>query len=281
MSLLRDDVKLTDIVMPGSHNSGCRKMIPLANCQDGDCAEQFRFGVRFFDIRLNSRRITHTVVHSHSVINGRPFEEDLIGLAKELDAHPGEFCVFTLAEYGDEKFGPYTHRCILDYKKADELLEKYIQPSKYALTDFDDINDVTIGDVRRSGKRFILINDKKAFAYSVACPFDSPWSGERHGLCAEKFVVEQPKVFDNCEKKGFFVLQTQQTAAPGSEVGLASPRNVNKAFRPYYHRIIDTVRETPAYLEKVNIILSDYMTEDTFKADMIIGLNEAKGNFVK
>ena len=276
---MRDDVKLTDIVMPGSHNSGCRKMIPLANCQDGNLAEQFRFGVRFFDVRLNSRHITGTVVHSHSVINGRPFEEDLIELSKELQKNEGEFCVFSIMEYGDEKFGPYTHKCILDYKKTDELLEKYIHPSKYALTNFDDINEVTIGDIRKSGKRFILINDKKKFAYSVSCPFDSPWSSERHGLAADDFVREIPKVFDMYEKRGFFVLQTQQTASPGSAVGLASPRKVNKNFRQHYHKIIDTVRDTPRYLDKVNIVLSDYMTEDTFKAEQIIGLNAVKGNF--
>lgn len=278
MSLLSDEVKLVDIVMPGSHNSGCRKMIPLANCQDGSLAEQFRYGVRQFCVRIDTNRLTGKIVHGHSAIKGLPIEPDLRELRQVMDENPSEFVILDFRKYGDDQLGPFKFKCHADTDKVNSIIERTLEPSKYALTDFENINDVTMGDIRKSGKRFVLLNSDLEYKYSVDFPYENPWSSERHGKEVAVFVKRATEVFDQCEKKGIFVLQTQQTGGPGTDVGIASPRKLNKGILPHYDVIIDSIKNNPKYLGMVNVICGDYMTEDYFKAKKIIGLNLLKGN---
>lgn len=278
MSLLKDEVKLVDVVMPGSHNSGCRKMISIANCQDGSLAEQFRHGVRQFCIRIDTNNLTEKIVHGHSAIKGLPIEPDLKELRQVMDENPSEFVILDFRKYGDDKLGPFTFKCRADKNKVNEIIEKTLNPSEYALTDFEDINDITMGDIRKAGKRFVLLNSDLEYNYSVDFPYENPWSPERHGREVSVFVKRATEVFDQCEKKGIFVLQTQQTGGFGTDIGIVSPRKLDKGMRQHYGKIIDNIKNNPKYLSLVNVICSDYMSKDFFKAKKIIGLNLFKGN---
>lgn len=279
MSLLKDEAKLVNIVMPGSHNSGCRKMImPIANCQCGDLAEQFRYGVRLFSIRLDMNLFKNKVVYSHSLIRGLPIENDLKALRKIMDENPSEFFILDIRDYGRDHFGPFSFNFHADFDKVDALLEKTLEPSKYALNDFENIADVTMGDIRKSGKRFLLMNDNSEYKYSVKVPNENPWSTERHGRLAPVFAERATEVFDQYEKKGIFILQTQQTCGFGTELGITTPARTEKSLRPYYERIINKIKENPKYLDMVNVVSSDYMSKDDFKAKKIIALNLLKGN---
>lgn len=276
MSAVDDTVKLTDIVMPGSHNAGCRRMIPLAECQSGDLAEQAACGVRYFDIRLDTHR--RRTVFAHSMIMGVPIEGDLAALRFFLERSPSEFLIIEIRGYGDDSFGPYTHKCRVDTAQTGEILEHYLECSRYALTDFESIADVTMGDIRRSGKRFLLLNEKEEFPYSKSCDFVSPWSSERHGRKAETFAGRATEVFDQTEKKGIFVLQSQQTGGFGTETGLASPKKLNRAFGAYFDIIIENIRRNPLYLQKANVILGDYWLDNPDRVCKVLSLNTDKGN---
>ena len=278
MSGIRDDVKLIDVVMPGSHNSGTRGMMAMACCQDGSLAEQFRYGVRQFSVRLDTNRITKKIVFSHSCIRGVTLEEELSELKKVMDENPSEFSIIDIRPYGNDSIGPFKFRCYADTQEIDRLLEKYLEPSKYALTDFEKISDVTMGDIRKAGKRYLLLNEEREYKYSVCCDYKNPWSSERHGRRAETFAERATEVYDSEEKKGIFVLQTQQTAGPGTEVGLDSPRRQVKKMIPFYPRIIEKIRKNPKYLEMANVISSDFMSGDDFRAKLIISLNIDKHN---
>ncbi len=276
MSAVDDNVKLTDIIMPGSHNAGCRNMIALAECQSGDLAEQAACGVRYFDIRLDTYR--GKPVFAHSMIMGVPIEGDLAALRFFLERSPSEFLIIEIGGYGDEHFGPYTHKCRVDTAQVGELLEHYLECSRYALTDFESIADVTMGDIRRSGKRFLLINKKEEFPYGKNCDFVSPWSPERHGRKAETFAARTAEVFDQTEKKGIFVLQTQQTGGFGTEIGLASPKKLNRAFGSHFDTVTDIIRRNPLYLQKANVILGDYWLDNPDRIRKVLALNSDKGN---
>lgn len=279
MSLLKDEAKLVDIVMPGSHNSGCRKMIlPVANCQCGDLAEQFRYGVRLFSVRLDMNLFKNKVVYSHSLIRGLPFENDLKTLRKIMDENPSEFFILDIRDYGHDRFGPFSFYFHADFDKVDALIEKHLEPSKYALTDFESIADVTMGDIRKSGKRFLLMNDSGDYKYSVSIPNQNPWSSERHGRLASVFAERATEVFDQFDTDGIFILQTQQTCGFGTDIGISNPLKIDRIFRPHYDTIINNIKNNPKYLEKVNVISSDYMSKDDFKAKKIIALNLLKGN---
>lgn len=279
MKQLKDDVKIRDIIMPGTHNSGSRKMIlPMANCQNMTLREQFEKGVRYFDIRLDTSR--GRVVFSHSIIMGKPIEDDLREFGKALVANPSEFSVICIKRYGNDTIGPIHHKCNADRSEVDRILAATINPAAFALTDFRDIGEVTLGDARKSGKRYILINDEKEYKFSKSCTLDCSWQSERNGKALDEFIPGMRDAFDETEGKGFFVLETQQTGGPGTAVGLSSPATVYRRFLPRSGEITDMIAGNPEYLKKANVIAGDYMGDDEEWVNRIIGLNTIKGNTV-
>ena len=44
-----------------------------------------------------------------------------------------------------------------------KLIEEYLAPEKYAYTDFEHVSDITFGDIRKSGKRYLIINYRNAY----------------------------------------------------------------------------------------------------------------------
>lgn len=278
MDALKDSVPLTEIAMPGSHNAGCRGMIPLANCQDDDLETQLKYGVRHFCIRIDTGFFSHKTVFSHSVIKGKPLEDDLAGVYRFTQEHPGQLIILDVMPYGDEHFGPFTFRCRVDNEDVSRILKDTLGVGKYALKDIDDINGVTMGDVRKSGRRILIINQNTDYYGSVKCEYDNPWFPERQGLAAPDFAETAVRAFDTAPDTGLFSLQTQQTGGPGTQIGLASPRKNDVEMRRYFGTVTEKVRSSPAYLKRANIFLGDYMTKDFEKAKKIISLNIDKGN---
>ena len=276
MSSLKDEVRIRDVIVPGSHNSGCRKIAEIANCQDSDLCRQFEMGLRYFDIRLDTKKKTGNIVFSHNIILGQPIEEDLRRLAEVMAENPSEFCVIVIRRYGEATYGPHVHNCIVDPQKVDDILARTLNPAEYALTDYD--SSVTMGDIRKSGKRFILFNETCEYSYTVGDCLDSSWSSKLHGKSAEDFTNEFTQVFDKYTADKFFVFETQLTGGPGTATWFRSPRKNDIATRKNYDRILGKIRENPLYLSKANIIAGDYMAEDDFKPRRILALNIDKGN---
>lgn len=277
MSYIKDTVKFKDIVMPSAHNAGSYKMKKIACCQDGDLAEQFNYGIRHFCLRLDTDK-TGQIVFCHGMLKGELFEPELMKLRKAMDENPSEFFILDLREYQPQKFGPFNLNFKADPQKVDEILERCIEPSKYAYTDFDDVGNVTIGDMRKSGKRYIIINYREAYKYSVNCAHILPWEKKRHGKHAFEFVTEATEFFDTCDTSGFYWFQTQQTPNFGTDIGVVFPRKLDKGLRWHFKALINKIANTPKYLAKANIISGDFMTEDYFKVKEILNLNILKKN---
>lgn len=275
MSYIDDSVKINKLVIPGAHNAGSYGMNKMACCQDDDFYTQFKYGIRHFCIRLDTAK-DGTIVLAHGISKGVPFEEVLYQFRKMLDENDSEFFIFDIREYYDQKFGPIKLRYKADPKKVDELLREYIDPEKNAFRDFEKIGDVTMGDIRKSGKRYILINEKKDYAYSSDCPCILPWDKKVFGSLAPDFVKGTLRIFDENSTDGFYWFQTQQTPNLGTAVGLTTPRDLDMSLRPYFKYIIEQIAVDPERLEKVNIIAGDFMTYDRFKVCNILRLNLVK-----
>ena len=275
MSYIKDDVKINKLVIPGVHNAGSYGMNKMACCQDDDFYTQFRYGIRHFCIRLDTAR-DGTIVLAHGVSKGVSFESVLYQFKKMLDANDSEFFIFDIREYYNQQIGPVKLRYKADPKAVDELLKKYIDPEKNALCDFDKIGDVTMGDIRKSGKRYILINEKKDYAYSTDCPCILPWDKKVFGSLAPDFARGTLEIFDKNSTDGFYWFQTQQTPNPGTAVKLTTPRKLDMSLRPYFKGIIEQIAVDPERLEKVNIIAGDFMTYDYTKVRDILRLNLVK-----
>lgn len=275
MSYIKDDAKITKIAMPGSHNSGTMGMIRFAECQKDSFYEQYKCGVRFFDIRLKMTKDGKLIV-AHGLAKGMPAKcafENLKAILAESD----EFFIFGIKTYMNQKVGPITLKYKGNSDETSRLIREYLSPEKYAFTDFENICDVTMGDIRKSGKKYIIINKNKEYDYSCDCPMPDPWDAKVYGLRPDKFAKEILKYFD-LNIDGFFWFQTQQTPNPGTDNGMTNfPDDLERMSKPYFPQIISDIAKDPEKLRKVNIVAGDFMTADTSKAALILKLNLLKG----
>jgi hypothetical protein len=189
-----------------------------------------------------------------------------------------DFFVIKMITYMNQQIGPFR----LSYKgnagETSRLIREYLSPEKYALTGYGDISNLTIGEIRKSGKKYIIINENKEYDFSNDCIVDGPWSGELHGYKPEKFAKEIMSYFRKVNTDGFFWFQTQQTPNLGTENGWAKwPYDLDTMSRVYFPQIIKDIEADPVMLSRVNIVAGDFMTRDLMKQGKILGLNLAKG----
>lgn len=89
MSLLKPDVLLRDLTIPGSHDSGSYPISGIRQCQSMDIETQLNLGVRFLDIRVNKSR-NWEIMHEDTP-TGKYFGPDCVDVVKAfLDANPVE-----------------------------------------------------------------------------------------------------------------------------------------------------------------------------------------------
>lgn len=276
MSYIKDEAKITKIAMPGTHNSGTMGMSKLARCQNGTLFEQYQYGVRFFDIRLKADRKGRLFV-GHGIMTGMPAQLAFESLKMILEQSE-EFFVIKMMTYMNQQIGPFK----LSYKgnkdETSRLIREYLSPEKYALTGYGDISSLTMGDIRKSGKKYIIINENKEYDFSNDCPVLGPWSSEVYGYKPEKFAKEIVNYLRNLDTDGFFWFQTQQTPNLGTENGWTKwPDDLDKLSRKYFPGIIAEIAADPKLVEKVNVVAGDFMTADYMKANEILSLNLNKG----
>ena len=277
MSFIKDDVRLTRLVIPGAHNAGSYGMSAMAECQKDNLFVQFEHGIRQYCLRLDTNR-RGEIVLAHGITKSDLFENALKDIKKALDMYPDEFILLDIREYYPQKFGPITLTYKADKNKVDALLEKYIHPEKYAFCDFEHINEVTVGDIRKSGKRYILINENEDYKFSKSCEQILPWEKNVNGAKAKEFANETLRFFDDYKTDGLYWFQTQQTPNLGTQVGVTTPARLDDDLVNYFDTIINGIATTPRYLERSNIIAGDFMNRDYSKSRAILRLNLLKGN---
>lgn len=277
MSYISDDAKITKLAIPGTHNSGTMGMCKLAKCQNGSLYSQFAHGVRAFDIRLKADKKGRLFI-AHGVMTGMPAELVFESLRNILNESNGEFFIIPMITYMNQKIGPFSLSYNGNSAETSRLIREYLSPEKYALTDVENIGELTLGDIRKSGKKYIIINKNREYDFSVDCPYDDPWSATVFGYKPQKFIKEIKKYLTEKEYEGFMRYQTQMTPNLGTEIGWSKwPDDLDDVIRPLFHQIIDEVAADPVMLERVNIIGGDFMSRDNMKANKILSLNLLKG----
>lgn len=277
MSYIKDDVKLTSLVIPGSHNAGSYGMKGIAECQSDNLFVQFEYGIRQYCLRLDTNK-KGEIVLAHGITKGDLFENALKDIKKALDKYENEFILLDIREYYPQKFGPITLKYKADKNKVDAMLKKYLDPEKNAYCDFEHISQVTVGDIRKSKKRFILINENEEYKFSKNCEQILPWDKKINGAKAKNFVSQTLRFFDDYQTDGLYWFQTQQTPNPGTEIGVTKPKKLDDDLIEYFDVMTNGIANTPRYLEKANIIAGDFMTRSYHKVNEILKLNLLKGN---
>lgn len=111
MSKLDDDLHISALSIPGTHNSPCHYFaLPSVRCQVAPLREQLNNGVRFLDVRVSAESDTDRMPLVHSAFpvsfwGTRYFHEVLDECYAFLDANPSEILVMSVKREGTGRAG--------------------------------------------------------------------------------------------------------------------------------------------------------------------------------
>lgn len=144
MKDLANDTIISDMSIPGTHDSGATRSIfdVAGKCQDMSIVNQLKIGVRFLDLRLQLVNDELRIVHSF-VDQKLLFKKVLKDISEFIKENSSEFIIVSIKEDADSKKTKVTF-----YDKVIEELSKYDNIS------FDDTLPTTLGEAR--GKIYIL-----------------------------------------------------------------------------------------------------------------------------
>ena len=143
MKEIPDSTKLSEMTIPGTHNSCALFGICCARTQTWSLVEQMRAGIRFFDIRL--RRIDNTLRAYHGFVDQKEtFDKILIYAFDFLEKNPSETIIM-------EIISEYTMKnCTKSFK---ELYTEYTEIYQNKIVTYKK-EDITLGEIR--GKLFAI-----------------------------------------------------------------------------------------------------------------------------
>jgi 1-phosphatidylinositol phosphodiesterase len=131
MKKLDDDQKLSDISLPGTHNSGSdygyRFLAQFVACQEYGIYHQLQMGIRFFDIRCRRAGDSKAFllkIHHKQAYQYLSLDDVLKDLKKFFEKYPSEGVVMRLKEeYTPER---------TDLPSMSVMVEKYLDDSEWS-----------------------------------------------------------------------------------------------------------------------------------------------------
>ena len=145
MKHVDDNTKLTELSIPGTHDSGARHSIGdvAGKCQDLSIKDQLASGVRFLDIRLKLSNNQLVVVHDF-VNQALSFEDVIKDLVSFIEKNNSETLIISIKEDASPSNSTISF---------DSALVKQLSTHKELFV-FDDALPVTLGEAR--GKIYLI-----------------------------------------------------------------------------------------------------------------------------
>lgn len=205
MKYLSDDVKLNNVVIPGSHDAGTSGMANYAETQSHQMDIQMQYGVRYFDLRVSKKGENLCFFHNFDNKNYQ-FKDFCLQAVKFLEENPSEFLIFDFQHFKNDS--------MVDVEKEIELS---LKPDEYAVKQEENIADLSIGKIRAKGYRYIIFwaddysKPTKYYQFSRNTYLNSPYDSKINNQKSEQFVNDYLKYYEKASDKAFFVLQAQHT----------------------------------------------------------------------
>ncbi|PSK93039.1 phosphatidylinositol-specific phospholipase C domain-containing protein [Taibaiella chishuiensis] len=100
MNFVSSRKKLSDLTIPGTHDSGTWKLSGLYHCQDRSLGEQLQAGIRFLDIRLKPSGKADELEVWHAGGNAHlNFRNDIVGVCRDfLAKNPSETIIMSIKD---------------------------------------------------------------------------------------------------------------------------------------------------------------------------------------
>src|SRR5574344_175926 len=117
MSGMDDETLLSDIVIPGSHDSGTVGMNWMANTQNYTIAGQLRMGVRYLDLRVRNKDGKLVFYHTFDGTEYLPVLEDIRDFIKE---NPTEVLLLDFQHFDNSE--TQVQQSVTEYLETENLL---------------------------------------------------------------------------------------------------------------------------------------------------------------
>ncbi len=288
MSHLKDEVKLVDIVMPGSHDAGTCSTSYLGRTQGYSIKEQLEMGARYFDLRVNKTEKGYYMYHE--MFNGERFLDVITDIRRFIIENSTETLILDFQHFkGDSEEG------VLKFVDKYLVLEEHVVVNNTMMSDLEFISNLTLKDVR--GKCIILFGHNEEIVSSYNYLFNrnnddcskknqvlnSCYISEYNKMDSKSYIeIGLPYYYDNIKLKiaeegykGLFVLQGQLTDG----LLIFGPYSREKTYDKNMTEYILGIKDDPERLALTNIIMRDFLTYE--KCEDIISLNYYKNNFNK
>ena len=256
MSYIHDDTKISDISIPGTHDSGATHSIfdVSGKCQDLSVKQQLRVGVRFFDLRLQLVNDEFKIVHSF-VKQNLSFKKVMKDLSNFINENNSEFIIISLKKEASDK------NSTLDFKdKLTSDLNEYKD-----VISFDKELPEYINDAR--GKIYIF--DRYGLDYGIPL---SNWSDDTSFEVNNYYVQDNYCISDLKEKQEDIIKAIDYKNSNDNIVINFTSCYLDYGFPPTYagssaNKInpwfYDYINESNM---KLGIVVMDFMTIDLAKA---------------
>ena len=256
MSYIHDDTKISDISIPGTHDSGATHSIfdVSGKCQDLSIKQQLRVGVRFFDLRLQLVNDEFKIVHSF-VKQNLSFKKVMKDLSNFINENNSEFIIISLKKEASDK------NSTLDFKdKLTSDLNEYKD-----VISFDKELPEYINDAR--GKIYIF--DRYGLDYGIPL---SNWSDDTSFEVNNYYVQDNYCISDLKEKQEDIIKAIDYKNSNDNIVINFTSCYLDYGFPPTYagssaNKInpwfYDYINES---IMKLGIVVMDFMTIDLAKA---------------
>lgn len=256
MSYIHDDTKISDISIPGTHDSGATHSIfdVSGKCQDLSIKQQLRVGVRFFDLRLQLVNDEFKIVHSF-VKQNLSFKKVMKDLSNFINENNSEFIIISLKKEASDK------NSTLDFKdKLTSDLNEYKD-----VISFDKELPEYINDAR--GKIYIF--DRYGLDYGIPL---SNWSDDTSFEVNNYYVQDNYCISDLKEKQEDIIKAIEYKNTSDNIVINFTSCYLDYGFPPTYagssaNKInpwfYDYINESNM---KLGIVVMDFMTIDLAKA---------------
>jgi len=274
MSNIKDDTLVKNIVIPGAHDSGTYSMMWAAKTQDREIKDLLSCGVRYFDLRVASKK--DKLVVFHGPIKGAEFEPILNDIASFLENNPSELLILDFQKFKD------TESEVIAL--IEEKLNGKLVVNNTMLSEIEFIENLKLSDCR--GKAIIYWgvvdgnlsndyvfsrnNDKGTRSFAT---MQSYYARSNNTKSSKKYISDALPEYINKYKEsngGLFVLQCQLTD-PVLLIGPKYYEYTNEKNMDVYIESLSTSDD----LQYINILMRDFINPT--KAANIIKLNSSKG----
>ena len=186
MKNVDDDTRLTEMSIPGSHDSGAMHSIGdvAGKCQDLSINNQLDIGIRFFDIRLKLKNNEFVVVHG-PVEQNLEFETVLTDFVSFIEENNSETLIISIKKEAESSNSTLTF---------DEALIQQLTTYDDVVV-FDDTLPETLGEAR--GKIYIISRYEDS---TIGIPAYEGWEDSTSFVLNDFYVQDNYKISDVNDK---------------------------------------------------------------------------------